>query len=363
MSLEEFSEQLGVAPGNLSTKPHPPIRKTKNKVLSFLSDSCYLSSPLWLSGSDSEPESDITEDEVVVGRPSGGFHGDGSNFLLVDSLSSGSLSAESAVWASPHVGGCGFERLRPHSPLSLSQHHLPTSIPHQTITMAMTSHARHPSVNSPSPTPSTVSEDLQERSHDHHMALPHPPSLTRHQSLVTCTSSPTPSLASSGKTHRAHVSCPDFHSCSTDMELGLVSRQHEDQEEMETDVSLERTSPGSSSHILVPESGKRRFQNLTGVKNLPSRTPYGPSTSSRVDKLSLDGGPTEQAGVKFSPAQGFEIQPNTAARFSKKIVPQLNRTPLQSVANTPRVWNHRLPDKREKPVVPTSTEPDKPAQY
>ena len=352
MSLEEFSEQLGVAPGDLSTRPRPPIRKTKNKVLSFLSDSCYLSSPLWLSGSDSEPESDITEDEVVVGRPSGGFHGDSSNFLSVDSLSSGSLSAESAVWASPCVGGCGFERLRPHSPLSLSQHHLPTSTPHQTIAMAMTSHARHPSP------PSTVSEDLQERSHDHHMTLP---SLTRHQSLITCTSSHTPSLASSGKTHRAHVSCPDFHSCSTDMELGLVSRQHEDQEEMETDVLLERMSP--SSHIMVPELRKHRFQNLTGVENLPSRTPRGPSTGSRVDKLSLDGGPTEQAGVKFSPAHGFEIQPDTAARFSKKVVPQLNRTPLQSVANTPRVWNHRLPDKREKPVVPTSTEPDKPAQY
>ena len=99
MSSEEFSEQLGVTFDPGPTTPRATPQK-KDKVLSFLSDSCYLSSPLWFSGSDSESEleSDLVEEEMAGGEVRG-LAGRESGCLSTGSSSS-SLTA-SAGWGLP----------------------------------------------------------------------------------------------------------------------------------------------------------------------------------------------------------------------------------------------------------------------
>ncbi|CAI8035488.1 Cyclin-F [Geodia barretti] len=93
MSLEEFSEQLGVTfdPATSTSPQRPTPQKKDGKVLSFLSDSCYLSSPLWFSGSDSESESepDLVEEgeNVSAGEARGlGSDGERSGFLCAGFL-------------------------------------------------------------------------------------------------------------------------------------------------------------------------------------------------------------------------------------------------------------------------------------
>ena len=346
MSLEQFSEQLGVT-SDLSSAPQPTPQRSKDKLLSFLSDSCYLSSPLWFSGSDSEsePELDLVEGEGLSECGLRQSAGERERPTHV---------AAAAAWVSPLAGGRGIElapppTLSPNSPLHQDNHPIITM-----VTTADLSHTHSPI----DPMAASGGEGLRQKLSPHHHSSP---SLARHRSLISCDSAHC-SLVTSDKTDRVHVSCPDFHSHSTDdMELGSVS-QDEELEEMETGTSsLERDRPqcaGELSEALdfnLPPLGEPNFPpNPLGAKNSPFSTTPSTSMDSPAGVHRPRGG---GSGVKNSPARGSENQQHS--RSSKGGVPSLCRNPLQSLTNTPSILRHS--SKQEKPVLPTMTKPEKPA--
>lgn len=373
MSSEEFSDQLGVTFDPSPTTPRATPQK-KDKVLSFLSDSCYLSSPLWFSGSDSESEleSDLVEEEMVGGEVRG-LAGRESGCLSTGSSSS-SLTA-SAGWASPLPGG------RSLKPPSLSSHtHNPTNNPSSSSSATIRDHRglRHELATSTSDVgvnglnkPTSIenlghrglSQKLPEHHHHHRLCVQSSSPLARFHSLTRCDTASHSSLAATGKTDRAHVSCPDFHSHSTDdMELGSVS-QDEDPEDMETSTlpSLETREPLCPG--ACPEFGLPPLvcPSSPGSRNSPITIPrdHPGDTNSPAE---VPAGKSKAAGVTPPPAAGFENQENSS-KLSKRKGPLTFRTPLQSLTNAPSVLTSRQQGsgKQEKPVI--QAQPANPANF
>ena len=369
MSLEEFSEQLGVTFDPGPTTPRATPQK-KDRVLSFLSDSCYLSSPLWFSGSDSESEleSDLVE-EGVAGGEVRGLAGRESGCLSTGSSSS-SLTA-SAGWASPLPGGRSLE------PPSLSSHtHNTTNKPSSSSSATIRDHRglRHKlatssdvglnGLNEPTSIENLghrgLSQKLPEHHHHHRLCVQSSNPLTRFHSLSRCDTTAHSSLAATGKTDRAHVSCPDFHSNSTDdMELGSVS-QDEDPEDMETS-SLETREPLFPG--ACPEFGLPPLVHpgSPGSRNSPITTPQD-HPGETISPAEVPTGKSKAVGVTTSPAVGFENQANSL-KLSKKKGPLTFRTPLQSLTNAPSVLTGRQQGsgKQEKPVI--QAQPANPANF
>ena len=262
MSLDELSECLGVTPSNGSTTTPDIARRPRieDKLLSFLSDSCYLSSPLYFSGSESEPESESS-------------FGEEEEEELLRCRTTPSPSP-------PHSSPASCHMIPPpphHSPAPVSYITAPNS-PHQLL-------------------PSSSS------------------SLVRHSSLNRCDV-----LSNSGlseKIDKVHVSCPDFHSRSTDMELGSVSQDEEC--EMDTCESHSSKTLIAGGHtprefwgatggldFNLPSLGEPELSRLTPLEPLKSTTPH---FVDRGGKKSPAGGSTRQANSPQSPWERNFTQP------------------------------------------------------
>ena len=354
MSLEEFSERLGVTFDQAPPTTPQPTPQKKNKVLSFLSDSCYLSSPLWFSGSDSEPES---EPDLVKGvnASTGEARGMGDRerpgFLSAGSSSSSSSSLTgSSGWASPS-----------HLPRnsSAASGGLTRELTTSAATSAVCKGLKHELSIATS-----GSEGLSRKfPNNHELCTQSCSSLARQHSLTRCdTTAANCSLAATGKTNKAHVSCPDFHSCSSDNHMEWGPAVLQEPEDMET-ASLEGEHHGVLGFDLLPLlSGP---PDLVGSRNSPSTTtPREHSTMG--DKFSpgrVPKGKNRSVGTKFSPVGGFENQANSTKSSQKKSITPTCRTPLQSLTNAANVRSSRQQgmEKQEKPVL--SALANKPANF
>lgn len=364
MPLEEFSERLGVTPdlSSSSSSSSPSPQKTKHKLFSFLSDSCYLSSPLRFSGSESsEPDSDPAEDKRKE-RVS-----DDEEDNRKCNLSS-SASSISDIAYGPTQSGIGYEALS--SPSSPPHHHhlsSTSSLPHQDILTAsdpnLTQCNTHslpllqPSVRGgseslvciPTSSSSSLSPGCQRSQYIH----PIPPNtsllpLSHHRSLISCSTEEEEEvhcsrLSPTGKTERAHVSCPNFHSHSTnDMELGMESTDDDDEdEEMEIEFSsrsssatgnqqrtfLHSGSEGPDFHLPPLNNSLHVPLQTLGVRNSPKTTP---PNGLEKQKSSTE----KRLGTKVSPVGGLE-NANSGGSLKNR-VPSTHRNPLLSLTNTPR---------------------------
>ena len=382
MSLEEFSEQLGVTfdPATSTSPQRPTPQKKDGKVLSFLSDSCYLSSPLWFSGSDSESESEpdlVEEGENVSAGEARGLGSDGkrSGFLCAGSSSSSSLSlSESASLASPLLGGRSLE-----PPSQLSHTHNPTNHQppnslaapgglKQELTMSAAANTVCMGLKHELSIATSGNEGLSQKTPHYHKQCVQSSPLARHRSLTRCNTAANCSLPAMGKTDRAHVSCPDFHSCSSDdMELGSVS-QDEEPEEMETASFplLERKpclSQGNHPKVLGFDLPPLGGQNLMGGRNSPFMAPQNNSTTgNKFSPTTVPKGKSRNTGTEIPPVRGFEIA-NSRKSSEKKKVPPNCRTPLQSLTNAPSVSSSRQQSTGIQGKQVVQAQPDKPANF
>lgn len=339
-----------------------PKSKVKDKLLSFLSDSCYLSSPLWLSGSDSESESESEYDEAER-KCNDSTDGIGSGCVSLQSSSSTSFCSmpnSTSNYASPTSSPRVSLQQRSFPPLSLpfspplSSHssplHLSTSA-HQLQPIAMTTNLSHTqSLSAPLVPAVHFNEDCA-----NNMAMPS--SLTRHPSWNSC-DLPTCSGLSE-KTDSVHISCPDFHSCSTDMELGSTSQ--EESNEMDTHNSSSSESPAArkfGSEILCP-GGHSMGDCMVLDFNLPplrepqfrNLNPLPPSCRSSGEH---DNMPRQAKFINCNPlppiststpqgnvsSAGAVVNQSQSLLFSKK--PRAGgRNPLQPLHNTPSALNSR----------------------
>ena len=367
-----------------------PKSKVKDKLLSFLSDSCYLSSPLWLSESDSEAEleSEYEDGEgCEVSKRSSGDESDSACCLQSQSSSASvsfcSLPSTSCSFASPdsslRVSLQQRQRSFPPSPLSLPPS--PTVLPHSSLRALSTSAQQ---LQSP---PSAAPASTSNLSHAHSLgallvpaacfgrqctkntrpqqqhlrnessAMPPPSSLlTRHSSLNSC-DLPVPRCSGlSDKADRAHVSCPDFHSYSTDMELGLSTQ--EDGNEMDTHNPFASASDDSPIGSLGGENlslgqGGCATSNAHFMAGLDFHLP----PSGELQFLNFNPRPEQHSAppaeqlmsqVPLLPASASTPRPNMSHKTFSQPSSHLSsksksgaRNPLQSLHNMPCVLNGR----------------------
>ena len=386
MSLDELSEQLGVSSESLDLLLTPkPKSKVKDKLLSFLSDSCYLSSPLWLSGSESESESEpdcIDSQESCTGSGFASLKSTPSSssisFHSVSSSASSSISPHNSMQAtlkqrsslpspasslSPSLPSSSSSHSHPHpSPhhhLSLSMHHLQRA---STTTAAMTTNLSHRQSLSAPLVPAAdffPTDNTRNTSPSQQLQIPSPCcSLTRHSSLNSCDLQCLVGLTE--KTGRAHVSCPDFHLCS-DMELGSASQ--DDNMGMETCDSSSSESHGGPNtglngagtmypgdhpmgglNFRLPPFGEQQLPNLCPISpphqpknDLPTiwnpLPPISAAPALRGENFSSTGGKLQPMGGPLN-----RLQPSPP--LSKKSH-STTRTPLQSLHNIPGILNSR----------------------
>ena len=336
MSFEELSEQLGVVAPDNYTVMSEIESKINNKLLSFLSDSCYLSSPLCISESDSdtESESDFIKHSL---RSSLASSVDGGSITgSCDGLQSSSLNSlcslpVSALTTSLTNSTCSLKQQQQQSSfISSSSSISPTHLHRHEDYHAATSTnvpSNHSHGNSVPMIPMAMNNC------DYITTFSPPPlssssSLARHSSLNRCDT-----LSSSGlneKTDKVHVSCPDFYSCSIDMESGSRSQD----EECEMDV-CDSYSTDKQAHSKIQESSAVLDFNLVALggpeqcklTSLPLMTKSIPPSIDRRGQKSLAQRPTKHIQ---SPADCHGKTFHTAIR-----------TPLQSLHNTPSAMNIR----------------------
>ena len=380
MSLNELSEQLGISSESpdLLTTPKPKS-KVKDKLLSFLSDSCYLSSPLWLSGSESESESELDCDDSKDSSCTG------SGFASLKSTSSSisfhSLPGSASSLPSPHSSEQASLRQRhclpslsPSSsllPSSSHSHPHPSLHPHLSLSTQQLQHAsttttttnlsHRQSLSAPlvptadffttesAKNTSSLSQQLQ-------ISPPHS-HLARYSSLNSCVLQC--SLGLTEKTGRAHVSCPDFHSCSTDMELGSASQDEstgmetcdssssESHNELNTGfysegITCPRGYPTGGLNFQLPPLGEQQLPNLRPISlpHLPKNGPsmiwnHLPPISAALREANISG-----TGGNPLPMGGHLNRSQSSLPLSKKSR-SVSRTPLQSLHNTPDILNSR----------------------
>ena len=376
MSLDELSAQLGVTPDSLLATPTPkPSSKTKDKLLSFLSDSCYLSSPLCLSGGsdseselESESESDGTDDDIRVDMRCSRRS---SLHSLPGSTTTGS-STPSHSMAHPRLLLTPPPFSHPHP---VTHHH---SSHYLDDVLALTDSLGHAQSSSgplvPVATRNCNKTTLPPSQH-YFCQEPSTPSLVRHPSLNRCDIGQClPSL--SGRTGKVHVSCPDFHSRTTDMESGpsklpvscpdfhsvdmeLGSLSQEEGDEMDTQDSLSSTKSTNGGAIL--HKGSAEF-------NLPSlgepSSSFGPP---RPHSQLCNSNPPHENTTIWNPLpsryptwsdrfRDTANKPTPPARHVKqRFLPSSKKTsqrnPLQPLHNTPTVLSGRQATSQNKKQV------------
>ena len=356
--MDELSEQLGISSESLDYSSTPkPKSKVKDKLLSFLSDSCYLSSPLWLSGSDSESESELEyadEDERECSAS-------GSSFT--NSLSSSSSTSFCSLPSS--TGGLASQHssprinlqqrafpppspLPPPPPSPLPPPPPPPLPPHSTPHLSL-SPQHHLSGTNLSPTQSLSAPlvpaayfsrecpTTTSLTHLHTPAEDPSSSLTRHQSLNGCDLHCS-GLSGLSEKDRAHVSCPDFYSCSTDMDLGSTSQ--EDGNEM--DIHDPASANGELERETMHEEGGTVADLMDFDFNLPPLgDPQLPNLSQAPQhKLNLPQEklpPLPTISDNFSTTGDRMRQPRSQSSQLKKKWQSSVRNPLQPLHNTPSV--------------------------
>ena len=259
MPLCQLSEQLGVHPDSLNNLITPKAKaKVKDKLLSFLSDSCYRSLFESHSESDSELESDEEEEEEEKEKEKEEEDVDSSEDCSSnESDYLGATSASSSVSASfCSLPSTSFASPRSSSSLALKG---------------------HPPSSSPSPLPTLHSSPC-------HSSQPLIPNLTQAQSFSVPLGSATASSSSlptqyppsstpvspllSRHSNRAHASCPDFHTYSTDMEVDQNSCQ-----EMETAQKSPSGVHYIHPHMCEPVSTVSHCHSHSSQPLIPNLTP------------------------------------------------------------------------------------------
>ena len=386
MSLDELSEQLGISSESLDLLSTPkPKSKVKDKLLSFLSDSCYLSSPLWLSESESESESEPDYIDSQDSCTASGFaslksmpSSSSVSFHSIPNSASSSTSPHSSMQAGlkqrssssspasslspslPSSSSHSHPHPSPHHHLSLSMYQLQHA---STTTAPMTTNLSHRQSLSAPLVPAAdffTTESTKNTSSLQQLQIPPPCcSLTRHASLNNCDLQC--SLGLTEKTGRAHVSCPDFHSCSTDMELGSASQDDsmgmdtcdssssESHDELNTGfygtgIVYPGDHPVGGLNFQLPPLGEQQLPNLHPIS--PSHQPKNdlPTIWNPLPPISAASALREEnfsnTGGKLQPTGSYSNQSQSSPPLSKKSC-STTRTPLQSLHNTPGILNSR----------------------
>ena len=360
MPLEELSQQLGATTECFSTpKPKP---KMKDKLLSFLSDSCYLSSPLCLSGSDTEPES---EPEYYI--DGGGDTRCGSDGRQSLSPSSSSLfcslsgSAKTCGSTSSHSTSLspGLEQWsclsQPGSSAALlplpTPHHLSSTSPllHNHLITSTAGLDHQQTLATPLIPVNSTNSCTEPLSSSGKTSCPGQlvsRQLTRHPSLKSCNIQCLPGLTE--KTDRAHVSCPDFHSCSTDMELGSLSQ--DEGNDMDISSSADTEPRAESSPVIdfnLPPIREPNIYPLQFTHQTTSREKAThQNTLPRITPI------TDHPGDRSTHSRAQSKSPPMARKPGAK-----GRNPLQPLHNTPRALISRQSGGgREKQKVASSSQ-------